>query len=240
MPETIKPLLKWDQLGERVYETGVSKGVLYPQVNGEYPKGVAWNGLTNVNESPSGAEATPLYADNIKYLNLMSTEEFKATVEAYTYPDEFAACNGEQELTAGISIGQQKRSTFGMAYQTKIGNDVDSDLGYKIHLIYGALAAPSEKAYATVNDSPEAITFSWELSTTPVEVTGFKPTASLVIDSTKVDATKLAKLEDELYGCDAQEADTEHGIPAKEAKTPRLLLPDEVLSIINGNSEIGG
>jgi len=235
------PKIKWDQTGERLYETGVSKGVLYPYANNAYGNGVAWNGLTNVSESPEGAEATPLYADNIKYLNLMSTEEFKATVEAYTYPDEFAACNGEQELAAGISIGQQKRNTFGMAYQTKIGNDVDSDLGYKIHLIYGALAAPSEKAYATVNDSPEAITFSWELSTTPVEVTGFKPTASLVIDSTKVDADKLAKLEDELYGCDAQEADPEHGIPAKEAKTPRLLLPDEVLKIINGNSEqIGG
>lgn len=224
------PKIKWDQTGERLYETGVSKGVLYPYANNKYGNGVAWNGLTNVSESPEGAEATPLYADNIKYLNLMSTEEFKATVEAYTYPDEFAACNGEQELAAGVSIGQQKRSTFGMAYQTKIGNDVDSDLGYKIHLIYGALAAPSEKAYATVNDSPEAITFSWELSTTPVEVTGFKPTASLVIDSTKVKADALARLEAALYGVDGE-----------QGSTARLPLPDEVLSIINGNSEnIGG
>jgi hypothetical protein len=231
--------IKWDQTGERFYETGVSKGVLYPYDTTGYGTGVAWNGLTNVSESPEGAEATPLYADNIKYLNLMSTEEFKATVEAYTYPDEFAACNGEAELGTGVSIGQQKRKSFGMCYQTKIGNDVDSDLGYKIHIIYGALAAPSEKSYATVNDSPEAITFSWELSTTPVEVKGFKPTASLVIDSTKVDSTKLAELEDELYGCDAQEADTEHGIQAKEAKTPKLLLPDEVLAIISSNAISG-
>ena len=212
--------IKWDQTGERFYETGVSKGVLYPYATSDYGDGVAWNGLTNVSESPEGAEATPLYADNIKYLNLMSTEEFKATVEAYTYPDEFAACNGEAELGTGVSIGQQKRKSFGMSYQTKIGNDVDSDLGYKIHLIYGALAAPSEKSYATVNDSPEAITFSWELSTTPVEVEGFKPTATLVIDSTKVDAGKLAKLEAVLYGDENNDA--------------RLPLPDEVLSIING------
>lgn len=210
----------WDKSGDRFYETGVNKGVLYPQVSGTYPKGVAWNGLTNVSESPEGAEATPLYADNIKYLNLMSNEEFKATVEAYTYPDEFAACNGEAELTEGVSIGQQKRSSFGMSYQTKIGNDLDSDLGYKIHLIYGALAAPSEKAYATVNDNPEAITFSWALTTTPVEVTGFKPTASLVIDSTKVEESKMSAIEDILYGTTDKEA--------------RLPLPDEVLSIING------
>ena len=188
--------LVWDKIGERFFETGVNKGVLYPQsADGAYPKGVAWNGLTAVTESPSGAEATPLYADNIKYLNLMSAEEFGATVEAYTYPEEFAICNGEVALTEGVTIGQQKRTAFGMAYQTKVGNDVDSELGYKIHLIYGALAAPSEKAYATVNDSPEAITFSWEVSTTPVEVEGFKPTATLVVDSTKVDAEKLAALE---------------------------------------------
>ena len=205
------------------YETGVSKGVLYPQAAGAYPKGVAWNGLTAVTESPSGAEATPLYADNIKYLNLMSAEEFGATVEAYTYPDEFAACNGEASLVEGMSIGQQTRTAFGMAYQTKVGNDVDADAGYKIHLIYGALAAPSEKAYATVNDSPEAITFSWELTTTPVEVNGFKPTATLVIDSTKVEAEKLAALEKVLYG----DADTE----------ARLPLPNEVLSIINGEAQ---
>lgn len=216
--------LVWDKTGERLYETGVSKGVLYPQDKGAYPKGVAWNGLTAVNESPSGAEATPLYADNIKYLNLMSAEEFGASIEAYMYPDEFAACNGEAELTTGISIGQQKRSPFGLSYQTKIGSDQDNELGYKIHLIYGALAAPSEKAYSTVNDSPEAITFSWEVSTTPVEVEGFKPTASLVIDSTKVEKEALTKLEEVLYGTEENEA--------------RLPLPNEVLSIINGS--IGG
>ena len=213
--------LLWDQAGERLYETGVNKGVLYPRsTDGSYPLGVAWNGLTAVTESPSGAEATPLYADNIKYLNLMSAEEFGATIEAYTYPDEFAACNGEAALTEGVSIGQQARQSFGMSYVTKVGNDIDSEHGYKIHLIYGALAAPSEKAYATVNDSPEAITFSWEVTTTPVEVTGFKPTATLVIDSTKVEAEKMAAIEDILYGSTSEEA--------------RLPLPDEVLEIING------
>ena len=213
------PKIKWDQTGERYYETGVSKGVLYPYTNNAYANGVAWNGLINVSESPEGAEATPLYADNIKYLNLMSAEEFKATIEAYTYPDEFAACNGEASLEEGVSIGQQKRSQFGLSYQTKIGNDVDSDLGYKIHLVYGALAAPSEKAYATVNDSPEAITFSWEISTTPVEVPGFKPTASLVIDSTKVDPTKLAEFEKKLYGDETNEA--------------ALPLPSEVAALFH-------
>ena len=211
--------LNWDQTGERHYETGVSKGVLYPYTNNAYTKGVAWNGLINVSESPEGAEATPLYADNIKYLNLMSAEEFKATIEAYTYPDEFAACNGEASLEQGVSIGQQARKLFGLSYQTKIGNDVDSELGYKIHLIYGALAAPSEKAYATINDSPEAITFSWEISTTPVEVPGFKPTASLVIDSTKVDPTKLAEFEKKLYGDENTEA--------------TLPLPSEVAALFN-------
>lgn len=216
------PKLLWDQTGQRLYETGVNKGVLYPQAStGLYPKGVAWNGLTAVTESPSGAEATPLYADNIKYLNLMSAEEFGATIEAYMYPDEFAVCNGEAELTAGVSIGQQARTSFGLSYQTIVGNDVDSNAhGYKIHLIYGALAAPSEKAYATVNDSPEAITFSWEVTTTPVEVSGFKPTATLVIDSTKVEAEAMAAIEAILYGSESEEA--------------RLPLPDEVLSIING------
>ena len=211
--------LKWDQTGERLYETGVSKGVLYPLVSGAYPKGVAWNGLTAVNENPSGAEPTPLYADNIKYLNLMSAEEFGATIEAYMYPDEFGECNGEAELTKGVAISQQARKLFGLSYQTKIGSDQDNDLGYKIHLIYGALAAPSEKAYATVNDSPEAITFSWEISTTPVEVTGFKPTASLVIDSTKVEPEKLAAFEKILYGDDTNEA--------------RLPLPNEVVTLFN-------
>lgn len=211
--------LIWDKIGERFFETGVNKGVLYPQdASGAYPKGVAWNGLTAVTESPSGAEASPLYADNIKYLNLMSAEEFGATVEAYTYPDEFAVCNGEVALAEGVTIGQQKRTQFGMSYQTKIGNDVDSELGYKIHLIYGALAAPSEKAYATVNDSPEAITFSWELTTTPVELDGFKPTATVVIDSTKVAKDKLAALEAILYGSDSEEA--------------RLPLPSEVLTLV--------
>ena len=167
----------WDKTGERFYETGVSKGVLYVQsAEGTYPKGVAWNGLTAVTESPSGAEATPLYADDTKYLNLMSTEEFGATIEAYTYPDEFAQCDGSAELAAGVTIGQQPRKTFGMCYRTALGNDVDgNNHGYKLHIIYGALAAPSEKGYTTINDSPEAITFSWEVSTTPVNVTGFKP-----------------------------------------------------------------
>ena len=213
--------LVWDEVGKRFYETGVNKGVLYPQsAEGAYPKGVAWNGLTAVTESPSGAEATPLYADNIKYLTLMSAEEFGATIEAYTYPNEFGACNGEADLIEGVSIGQQSRKAFGMSYQTRVGNDVDSELGYKIHLIYGAKAAPSEKAYATINDSPEAITFSWEVTTTPVEVTGFKPTASLVIDSTKVEAEKMAAIEKILYGDGETDA--------------KLPLPDEVLSIING------
>lgn len=216
--------LIWDKIGERFYETGVSKGVLYKQdTNGAYPKGVAWNGLTAVTESPSGAEATPLYADNIKYLNLLSNEEFGATIEAYTYPDEFAECNGEASLIDGVSIGQQKRTPFGMAYQTKIGNDINGDLGYKIHLIYGAIAAPSEKAYNTVNDSPEAITFSWEITTTPVEVEGFKPTACITIDSTKVDADALAALEAVLYGTETEEAS--------------LPLPNEILAAINGEAQ---
>ena len=185
--------LVWDKTGERLYETGVKNGVLYPQAEGgTYPKGVAWNGLTAVTESPSGAEATPLYADDIKYLNLISAEEFGATVEAYMYPDEFAECDGSAEIAPGVSIGQQARKAFGMSYKTVLGNDVDNnDHGYKLHLIYGALAAPSEKGYATINDSPEAITFSWELTTTPVSVNGFKPTASITIDSTKVNAEKL-------------------------------------------------
>ena len=208
--------LVWDQTGERLYETGVKQGVLYPQAaGGTYPKGVAWNGLTNITETPSGAEATPLYADDIKYLNLVSAEELGGTIEAYTYPDEFAECDGSAALTAGVYVGQQDRKTFGLCYRTTLGNDVDSNAhGYKLHLIYGALAAPSEKAYATINDSPEAITFSWEFSTTPVNVTGHKPTASITIDSTKVDAEKLAALEKILYGDTEAEA--------------RLPLPEEV------------
>lgn len=210
----------WDETSKRLYETGVKQGVLYPQDDkGAYPKGVAWNGLTAVTESPSGAEANPLYADDIKYLNLMSAEEFGATVEAYTYPKEFEACDGSAELAPGVSIGQQKRQAFGMCYRTVVGNDVaGNDYGYKLHLIYGALAAPSEKAYATINDSPEAISFSWELTTTPVSVNGFKPTASLTIDSTKVDATKLKELEDILYGSTDVEA--------------RLPLPDEIATLM--------
>ena len=213
--------LVWDQTGERLYETGVKKGVLYPQAsNGAYPKGVAWNGLTGVTEAPSGAEATPLYADDIKYLNLMSTEELGGTIEAYTYPDEFAECDGSASIATGVYIGQQPRKAFGMSYVTTLGNDVESNAyGYKIHLIYGALAAPSEKAYSTINDSPEAITFSWDFSTTPVSVDGFKPTASIVIDSTKVDPLKLAALEKILYGDTEVEA--------------RLPLPNEVATTLS-------
>lgn len=219
--------LKWDQTGERLYETGVRNGVLYPLgASGTYPKGVAWNGLTAVTESPSGAEATPLYADDIKYLNLMSTEEFGATIEAYTYPDEFAECDGSAALATGVQIGQQARKTFGLCYRTALGNDVaGNDYGYKLHIIYGALAAPSEKAYATINDSPEAITFSWEVTTTPVNVTGFKPTASITIDSTKVDAAKLASLEEILYGKDAASG-------GGEGVEPRLPLPDEIAELM--------
>lgn len=212
--------LTWDQAGDRLYETGVKNGVLYVLgEDGKYKTGVAWNGLTAVTESPSGAEATPLYADDIKYLNLMSNEEFGATIEAYTYPDEFAECDGSANIATGISIGQQSRKTFGFAYTTTLGNDlVGNDYGYKIHLVYGALAAPSEKAYATINDSPEAITFSWEISTTPVSVTGFKPTAHLEIDSTKVPAEKLAELEALLYGSSDKEA--------------TLPTPDEIMDLV--------
>ena len=212
--------LVWDQTGERYYETGVKQGVLYPmQEGGTYSKGVAWNGLTAVTESPSGAESNPLYADDIKYLNLLSTEEFGCTIEAYTYPDEFAECDGSASIATGVTIGQQKRKTFGLCYRTVLGNDVDSnDYGYKLHLVYGCLAAPSEKAYATVNDSPEAVTFSWEVTTTPVAVKGFKPTACITIDSTKATAEKLSALEDILYGAQDTEA--------------RLPLPDEVATLM--------
>ena len=215
--------LVWDVVGERNYETGVSKGVLYPMVSGAYPKGVAWSGLTTVTETASGAEATPLYADNIKYLNLMSVEELGGTIEAYTAPDEFGACDGTAELTTGVSIGQQPRQTFGLAYQTILGNDTENNKhGYKIHLIYGALASPTERSYATVNDSPEAMTMSWEFSTTPVSVTGFEPTSLVVIDSTKVDAGKLAAFEAIIYGSEDQEA--------------RLPLPNEVATLLGAQA----
>lgn len=211
--------ITWDETGKRLYETGVKNGVLYPQdASGAYPKGVAWNGLTAVTEAPTGAESTPLYADDIKYLNLISAEEFGATIEAYTYPDEFGVCDGTAELATGVSIGQQPRQAFGLSYRTVVGNDVKgNDYGYKLHLIYGALAAPSEKSYATINDSPEAITFSWEVTTTPVSVAGHKPTACLTIDSTKVDSEKLAALEAILYGSESEEA--------------RLPLPDEIATM---------
>lgn len=219
--------LVWDKTGERFYETGVKQGVLYIPTDGVYSKGVAWNGLTAVTESPSGAEATALYADDIKYLNLLSTEEFGATIEAYTYPDEFAVCDGSAELTKGVTIGQQKRSTFGLCYKTTVGNDTDgNDHGYKLHIIYGALATPSEKAYSTINDSPDAVTFSWEITTTPVNVTGQKPTASLVIDSTKADKTKLEALEAILYGKDPTSEGAQDGVE------PRLPLPDEIKTLM--------
>lgn len=226
--------LTWDNTGERYYETGVKQGVLYPiQSNGKYSLGVAWNGLTAVTESPSGAEATALYADDIKYLNLISTEEFGATIEAYTYPDEFAECDGSASLADGIMLGQQKRKTFGLCYKTTVGNDVDgNDYGYKLHLIYGCLAAPSEKAYATINDSPEAITFSWEVSSTPVNVAGFKPTSQITIDSTKIaegKKAKLTELEDILYGKNGTGDNGETG-----ATVARLPLPDEIKKLFEG------
>ena len=208
----------WDQEGQRFYETGVSNGVLYVRDTAGYKTGVAWNGLINVSESPSGAEANPIYADNIKYLSLTSAEDFAATIEAYTYPDEFAECDGSAELADGFFIGQQNRKSFAFAYKTKIGNDVDDNLGYKLHVVYGAKAAPSEKAYGTINESPEAITFSWEVSTVPVPVEGYKPTSTIVLDSTKVDPTKLAAIEDKLFGSDTDE--------------PTLLLPNEILALL--------
>lgn len=221
------PRITWDQVGERFYETGVDHGVLFPfkTVGGvtAYQKGVAWNGLTNVNENPSGAESTPLYADNIKYLNLMSNEEFGATIEAYTYPDEFYECDGSAALIPGVYIHQQKRTLFGFTYRTKIGNDVEgADLGYKLHLVYNAQASPSSKSYGTINDSPEAITLSWEVTTTPIDVAGYKPTAHLEVDSRKFTAEQMAALEDVLYG--------------NEINDPRLPLPLEVAQILGGST----
>lgn len=216
--------LVWDAIGERYYETGVRNGVLYVQdTSGAYTKGVAWNGLTAVTESPSGAEATPLYADDTKYLNLVSAEEFGGTIEAYTYPDEFKACCGEAELVAGVNIGQQARKSFGFCYRTAVGNDIENnDYGYKLHLVYGALAAVSERAYASINDSPEAITFSWEFKTTPVNVEGFRPTSIVTIDSTKADPEKLAELEAVLYGSEEAE--------------PSLPLPDAVAALMKASA----
>ena len=226
--------LTWDNAGERLYETGVKQAALYVQENGAYPKGVAWNGITAVTESPSGAEATALYADDTKYLSLVSAEEFGATIEAYMYPDEFAECDGSASIATGVTIGQQKRKTFGLAYKTTLGNDVESnDYGYKLHLIYGALAAPSEKAYATINDSPEAITFSWEVTTTPVNVTGHKPTALITIDSTKVDKKKLAALEEILYGKNPTTPEAHDGVE------PRLPLPDEIAELMKTDQVSG-
>lgn len=216
------PPLVWDQVGERLYETGVDRGVLYlPNEAGVYDLGVAWNGLVTVTESPSGAEPSAQYADNIKYLNLISAEEFGATIEAFTYPDEFGACDGTAAPEPGVLIGQQGRKMFGMSYRTKVGNDVDgTDHGYKLHLLYGCQAAPSEKAYATINDSPEAITFSWEVTTSPAPVTGFEPTSLIVIDSTVVLAADLTALEDLLYGADIV--------------APALPTPDAVIALFAG------
>lgn len=213
--------ITWDESGKRFYETGVKNCVLYIQdEKGAYPKGVAWNGITSISESPSGAESNPIYADDIKYLNLISAEDFSATVEAYTYPDEFAECDGSAELATGIKIGQQKRKKFGLCYRTTLGNDISGDdYGYKLHIVYGCMAAPSERSYATINDSPEAITMSWEISTTPVNVTGFRPTAHLEIDSTKVKKEDLIKLEDALYGT-----------AEKEASLP---LPDALAALVS-------
>lgn len=202
--------LKWDQTGEKTYETGIDQGVLYPQVNAAYPKGVAWNGLSSVSESPSGADENAIYADNIKYLVLRSAEDIGFTIEAYTYPDEWEACDGIASMASGVKIGQQTRQSFGLSYRTKIGNDTDGDShGYKLHLAYNCSASPSERSYQTVNDSPEAISFSWEISTTPVTIEGFKPASLITIDSTKVDSTKLATLEEILYGSDGTATYTE-------------------------------
>ena len=216
--------LVWDSTGDRLYETGVKNGVLYPiDEVGTYSKGVAWNGLTAVTESPSGAESNPLYADDIKYLDLRSVEEFGGIIEAYMYPDEFAECDGSAELAAGVKICQQKRKVFGLCYRTTLGNDVKGDdYGYKLHIVYGAVASPSERGYTTMNDSPEAITMSWEFTTTPVSAKGFRPTAHLEIDSTKANAEKLAALEDILYGANETEA--------------RLPLPDEIATLMKAQA----
>lgn len=212
--------LIWDEVGQRFFETGVKNGVLYVQNNdGSYANGVVWNGLTAITESPSGAEETPLYADDVKYLTLRSAEEFGATIEAFTYPEEFEQCDGSAQIAEGITVGQQARKAFGLCYRTAVGNDIQGqEFSYKLHIIYGCTVAPSEKSYSTINDNPEAITFSWELSTVPVPVDGFKPTASLVIDANKVDAGKLQLLENALFG-DAENEAT-------------LLLPNQIMELM--------
>lgn len=216
--------LEWDQTGKKTYETGVDRGVLFVNDKGTYGKGIAWNGLTAVTESPSGAEASAIYADNIKYLNLYSAEEFGATIEAYTYPDEWMECDGSASVATGVTIGQQERKSFAFAYRTKLGNDLEGDAyGYKIHIIYGCRASTSERGYQTVNDSPEAITFSWEITTTPINVEGFKPTANIIIDSTKVDAEKLAAFEAYLYG--------------NEENDSKLPDPAKVIELLGGETE---
>lgn len=216
--------LKWNQVGERYYETGVDQGVLYPMVENAYPKGVAWDSLISVTQSPSGAESTSVYASNIKYLNLVSAEDFNATVEAYYSPKEFDACDGSQEVAKGVSVGQQTRVPFGMCYRTRVGNDTKgTEAGYKLHLIYGAQASPSEKAYQTINESPEAMTLSWEITTTPVDIPGFKPSATMTIDSRTTDPEALKELEDVLYGTNGDSG---------EGTEPRLPLPEEVIEIV--------
>lgn len=221
--------IKWDLTGERFFETGVRNVVLFPMATaGVYDAGVAWNGVTTISESPSGAESSPLYADDIKYLNLQSVEEYAASIEAYSYPDEFAPCNGSKEIAGGVSIGQQPRKMFGLCYRSEIGNDVDgNEHAYKLNFIYNCLAAPSQVDHATINDSPEPATMSWEISTTPVNVTGAKPTASLSIDSRKADSTLLAALEDIVYGKDG---DTGTGVE------PRLPLPDEIATLMTSTA----
>lgn len=224
--------LQWDATGEHLYETGIRRAVLYPQhSDGTYPKGVVWNGVTGVTEKPTGAEATAKYADDIKYLNLYSLEEFEATLKAYTFPDEFYECDGTAAYTEGMYIGQQERKSFGLCYRTAIGNEIDGDKhGYKIHIVYGAKASPSERDYATINDSPEAIEFSWEIKTVPVDVPGFKPTATVVIDATKFEPEKIAALEQVLYGTAATTG--ANPTPAVEARLP---LPAEIKDILTSN-----
>lgn len=219
--------ITWDNVGERFFEAGVEKGVLYPFTDNQYKDGVPWNGLTAVTESPSGAEPTALWADDIKYLNLMSNEDYNATIEAYTYPKQFEECDGSKEIAPGVVIGQQKRKTFGFSYVTKVGNDVDGvDHGYKLHLVYGCLASPSEKGHSSVNESPEAMTLSWSVSTTPVTVPGFKPTATVTINSTTVNDDELAALEAILYGSEEAE--------------PRLPLPEELITIFKSSAVAQG